>query len=73
MKPTGRLNPLTKEEILQIEESDINFWDTKWEDLNINQKAEFCSLMKIDFLCKDTEYRVKSMYEYFQMKNSIEL
>lgn len=73
MKPTGRLNPLTKEEILQIEESDINFWDTKWEDLNINQKAEFCSLMKADFLNKDNEHRLKSMYEYFQMKNAIEL
>jgi hypothetical protein len=73
MKPTGRINPLTKEEILQIEESDINFWDTKWEDLNINQKAEFCSLMKVDFLNKDNEHRLKRMYEYFQMKNTIEL
>lgn len=73
MIKTGKLNPITGEEILQCEESDINFWDTNWDDLELGQKADFCSFIKAPFLGKQNEEYVKNWYEYYQQKNTMEL
>jgi hypothetical protein len=55
MKPTGRFNPLG-DEIMQIEVTDIR-WDKKWEDLDLNEIADFCSLIKIPFYATSGEFK----------------
>jgi hypothetical protein len=76
MKPTGRFNPITKEEILQVEEHDIDFWHIDWDDLSLEQKATICSFLEIGFLATRGEFKndhlVKSRYEYYQLKNIID-
>jgi predicted component of type VI protein secretion system len=54
MIKTGKFNPLG-DEILQIEESDINFWNTKWDDLELEQKADFVLSLKHLFLVNKTK------------------
>jgi hypothetical protein len=71
MIKTGKFNPLG-EEIIQIEESDINFWDKNWDDLELGQKADFCSFIKAPFLGKQNEKSVKQRYVYYQAKNTME-
>ena len=73
MKPTGKTNPITGDEILQAEEHDINFWETKWQDLTIEQKATFCSFIGAQFLGKQNEAHVKARYGYFRLKNTVDL
>jgi hypothetical protein len=72
MKPTGRKNPLG-EEIFEIEESDINFWENEWEDLSLDQKADFCSFIKMPYLATSGEFNnehvVKSQYRYWRFNN----
>jgi hypothetical protein len=76
MIKTGKINPLTGDEILRVEESDINFWDTNWDDLSLDQKATFCSLIKAPFLSTKGEFKndhiIKDQYEYYQAKNTME-
>lgn len=73
MKHTGKINPITGEEILQIEESDITFWDKEWSDLTLNQKADFCSFIKMPYLANsdefNNEYVIKSQYRYWRFTN----
>lgn len=69
MKPTGKINPITGDEILRAEESDVDFWETKWEDLTLEQKAIFCSVIGALFLGKQNEAHVKARYGYFALKN----
>lgn len=66
---TGKFNPITGEEILQIEESDITFWEKEWEDLTIEQKADFCSLIKAPFLATSNEEIIKRRYRYYRFTN----
>lgn len=73
MKPTGKTNPITGVEIFQAEEHDIMFWETKWEDLTIEQKAMFCSFIGAQFLGEQNEKHVRARYNYFKLKNTIEL
>jgi len=69
MKPTGRINPLTQEEILQAEEQDIEFWNLKWEELSLEQKAIFCSFLGISFVStKGDLNKIKARYNYFRLK-----
>ncbi len=69
MKATGRINIFTGEEILRVEEDDIDFWSTKWEDLTVHQKAMFLSLIEAAFLAEQNEAHVKARYGYFSLKN----
>lgn len=69
MKPTGRINPITGDEILRAEETDIDFWKTKWEDLTLEQKAVFCSFIGALFLGKQNETHVKARYGTYRLKN----
>jgi hypothetical protein len=73
MIKTGKINQITGDEILQIEESDIDFWDTNWEELTLEQKADICSLIKAPFLGKQNEDAIKGWYEYYKLKNTMEL
>lgn len=73
MKPTGRINPITGEEILRVEEHDIDFWETPWEELTLEQKSMICSLWGIGFLCDLNEYQVRQLFEYGQEKQNGEL
>lgn len=73
MKPTGKINPLTGNEILRAEESDIDFWDTKWDDLLIDEKAMFCSFIRADYLGKQNNDALRDRYEYYALKNTMEL
>jgi hypothetical protein len=73
MKSTGKINPITGDEILKAEESDIDFWGTKWKDLSLEQKAIFCSFIGAEFLGKQNEAHVKARYGYFKLKNATEL
>lgn len=68
---TGKINYVTGEEILQIEESDITFWEKKWEELTIDQKADFCSLIKVPFLATSNEEILKRRYNYHRFTNKI--
>jgi len=57
MKPSGTFNPLG-DEIMIVEESDMNF-SKNWEDLSIDEKANFCSYMKIGFMNSEVEPTIK--------------
>jgi pterin-4a-carbinolamine dehydratase len=76
MISTGKKNPLG-DEIMQVEESDINFWDKNWDNLTFEQKITFCSFMQAPFFATEGEFKndhiIKDRYEYFQLKNMIEL
>ena len=65
---TGKLNKITGEEILQAEEKDNDF-SKNWEELTIEQKATFCSFMRIGFLNKDVEPKIKAQWEYYNEKH----
>lgn len=69
MKPTGRKNPITGEEVMQAEESDCDF-TKKWEDLSLEEKATFLSLIKTGYLNKQNEPIVKQWWEYYQKKHA---
>lgn len=69
MIKTGKFNPITGDEMLKAEESDIDFWGTKWEDLTIEQKTTFLSVIGALFLGKQNEAHVKARYNYFRLKN----
>lgn len=71
MKPTGKINPITGDEIMQFEEYDID-WNINWEDMTIEQKAGFCSFMEIRFLSLEgegNEPMVKALYFSRQSMN----
>lgn len=72
MKKTGKINPITGVEMYQAEESDVTFWETEWEDLTLEQKAMFCSVIGAQFLGKQNEAHVKARYNYFKLKNTSE-
>lgn len=77
MIPTGKLNPITGDEILKVEESDITFWSTDWDDLTRDQQAMFCSFCGFTYLALVGQWAnghiIKDRYEYFQLKNITEL
>jgi hypothetical protein len=71
MKPTGKINPITNEEILQVEEKDITFWDKSWEELTLDEKAMICSLGEIPFLGEfNNEKRVKDLYNVYKLRHT---
>lgn len=69
MKPTGTFNKVTGEEIMQVEESDLDF-SKDWDQLSLDQKADFLSFLRYPFLNKDVEPSIKVKWEYFQKKNN---
>jgi hypothetical protein len=69
MKPTGKTNPITGDEIFRAEESDIDFWETKWSDLTLEQKTMFLSVIGALFLGKQNEAHVKARYGTYRLKN----
>ena len=77
MKPTGKINPITGDEILKVEEHDISFWYKEWDELTIDEKAMFCSFIEVGYLATHGEFanedKVKDMYEYYATKNTMEL
>ena len=74
MKSTGKFNPITNEEILQVEEKDIAFWDKTWEELTLDEKAMICSLGKIPFLATKGEFnnekQVKDLYNVYKLRHT---
>ena len=76
MKPTGKKNPMG-DEILRVEESDIDFWNKCWEDLTLDEKATFCSFIGAGYLAVKGEFKndhiIKDQYEYYQLKNTLDL
>ena len=77
MIKTGHYNSITGEEITKIEESDITFWDIDWDDLTRDQQAMFCSFCGFTYLALVGQWAnghiIKDRYEYFQLKNTMEL
>lgn len=68
MRPTGIINQVTGEEILEIERSDLDF-TKEWDQLSLDEKADFCSFIKIPFLNKDIEPSVVAMWnDYKEME-----
>lgn len=70
MRLTGRIHPLTGEEIYQVEEDDINFWHKEWNELSLSQKADFLSFLSILFLNESNESEVITQYNKYRKKNS---
>ena len=74
MKPTGKINPITNEEILQVEEKDIKFWDKSWEELTLDERAMICSLGNIPFLATTGEFnnekQVKDLYNVYKLRHT---
>lgn len=68
MKPTGLFNTITGEPIMQAEESDLAL-SKDWDELSLEEKADFLSFLKYPFLNKDVEPGMKVKWEYFQKKN----
>ena len=72
MKPTGRFNPFTNEEIMQCEEHDINWRDVEFKDLDINEQVDFLSFINVKYLNKDNKSYVSDKYRYYSQKNLTE-
>lgn len=66
---TGKINPISGEEILQFEESDITFWEKDWEELTLDQKADFCSLIKTPFLATSGEFNNEDIIKRHRFTN----
>ena len=66
MKKTGIINPITKEEILRAEITDITFWDKPWAKLTLEEKALVLSFLNVGFLNDKIEPFVKAKYEFYQ-------
>lgn len=69
MKPTGRFHPITGKEIMQLEESDITFWDKDWEDLTWDEKADYCNYKQIQYLAANNKGTVAALYYSDSHKN----
>jgi hypothetical protein len=68
MKQTTLKNPFSGEFLMEIEESDMDF-SLNWDDLSLEQKADFCFFIKAPFLKEGIEPLLKIQWEYFQSKN----
>lgn len=73
MKPTGRFNQFTGEEIMQAEEHDITFWHKKWDELSDNERAGFISFLGLQFLGVSNKEYVRGWWEYYSKKNTMDL
>lgn len=62
MKPTGKTNPITGDEIMQAEVGDIN-WEKEWSEMALEDKANYLSYKGIGFLNRDVEERVAFYYK----------
>jgi hypothetical protein len=69
MKYNGRLHPITKEPIMQLEEHDIDFWHLDWDDLSMDQKADYCSYKNIGFLSTANIDNIIALYYSDSHKN----
>lgn len=69
MKKTGRINPITGNEILQAEEHDINWQPLEWDELPLTEQVTFLSFMKFPFLSDDNKQQVIDWYNYYRDKN----
>lgn len=69
MISTGRFNKFTEQEILQAEETDVN-WTKAWEDLTLEEKANFCSYARIPLLNKDIEDIVATLYRKLKLNET---
>jgi hypothetical protein len=65
MKPTGKYNRITGEEIMKSEHHDVP-WEKTWEELTDVDKVHFMSYMNYQFLNKDVEPAMKVRYEYLR-------
>jgi len=61
MKPTGKINPITGEEILTAESFDVP-WEKEWDELTDEDKVHFLSYKGIGFLSSDNEFTVMALY-----------
>ena len=73
MKPTGRFNQFTNQEIMQVEEHDILWRPIEFEELSDNEIAEFLSFINVGFYSKENKWLVKDMWEYYRDKNLMDL
>lgn len=69
MRKTGRINPITKQEIFQMEESDIKWKDCDFDDLNINEQADILSVLGLTFLNSEVKPIVIERYNKLRNKN----
>jgi hypothetical protein len=72
MKNTGKKN-FNGDDIMQIEESDINWREVEFEDLTDNEKGNFLSFIKAPFLSSLNQKQVTEQYNYYRDKNLMEL
>lgn len=68
MKPTGKHNKFTGEEIMQVEEHDIA-WHKEFDELSFDEKANFLSFIEVLFLSNGNRSYVEERYSYFKAKN----
>ena len=61
MKPSGKINPLTGEEMLTAESFDVP-WEKTWEELTDEDKVMFLSYKGIGYLSPDNESTVMALY-----------
>jgi len=61
MKPTGKINPITGDEILTAESFDVP-WEKTWDELTDEDKVMFLSYKRIGFLSPDNEFMVMGAY-----------
>lgn len=70
MKATGKINPITGEEIFRAEESDITFLDKEWEELTIEEISMICSLFDVKYYAKSGPHKNDHILEdaFFSLK-----
>lgn len=67
MKPTGKFNKLTGNEIMEIEHSDIDFWEIPWNELTLEQRCMYLSYRNIKFLNDTNREFVEEFYQIDQL------
>lgn len=69
MKLTGKFNPFTEEEIMEVELSDVlKFIDTDWDNLSIDQLTTFMSFRNYEFLNDVMRDVIRRDYIRYQVK-----
>lgn len=69
MIKTEKINQITKEPIMKMEESDIKFWHKKWDDLTIDEKADFLSVIGEGYLNESNQIKVSLLYMSYRERN----
>lgn len=68
MKSKG-INPITKQEMFQLEESDINWRNCEFDELSLNEQADILSVLGLVFLNSEIKPIAVKRYNEIRDRN----